>query len=180
MISSFNTRFLEDWSFTQVGGGEGTGDGEWLPVHQFPTTVHVELLHLKRIPDPFVGLHEWDVQWIGESQWTFKTSFKLSDGELAAPHIDLVFEGLDTFASIILNGTTILETANQFVEYRVDVKSSAKSENELVVNFDSAFMRGRDLEKEHGKLALWNGDSSRLHVRKAQYNYGWDWGMSLL
>lgn len=29
--------------------------------------------------------------------------------------------------------------------------------------------QGRELEKKHGKLGLWNGDSSRLHVRKAQY-----------
>lgn len=48
-------RLLQDWKFTQVGGGEGTKDGEWLQVSQFPTTVHVELLNLKRIPDP-VGL----------------------------------------------------------------------------------------------------------------------------
>jgi hypothetical protein len=48
-------KFLQDWSFTQAGGGEGTKEGEWLPVSQFPTTVHVELLKLRKIPDP-VGL----------------------------------------------------------------------------------------------------------------------------
>ena len=48
-------RPLTDWSFTQVGGGEGTKDGEWLQCSQFPTTVHVELLKLKRIPDPVSG-----------------------------------------------------------------------------------------------------------------------------
>ena len=47
-----NIRALQDWAFTQVAGGEGTKEGEWLPVSQFPTTVHVELLKLKRIPDP--------------------------------------------------------------------------------------------------------------------------------
>jgi hypothetical protein len=52
----------EDWSFTQIGGGDGTQDGEWLPVTNFPTSVHVELLKLKRIADPFVGLNEWEVQ----------------------------------------------------------------------------------------------------------------------
>lgn len=46
------SRSLEKWSFTQVGGGEGTEDGEWLEVSSFPTTVHVELLKLGRIPDP--------------------------------------------------------------------------------------------------------------------------------
>ena len=40
------------WSFTEIGGGEGTKDGEWLSIEQVPTTVHVELLKAKRIPDP--------------------------------------------------------------------------------------------------------------------------------
>jgi len=71
----------EGWSFTEIGGGEGTKDGEWLSIERVPTTVHVELLKAERIPDPvsrfflstnlplteprptkFVGLHEWDVQ----------------------------------------------------------------------------------------------------------------------
>ena len=42
----------EGWSFTEIGGGEGTKDGEWLSIEQVPTTVHVELLKAKRIPDP--------------------------------------------------------------------------------------------------------------------------------
>lgn len=46
-------RQLHDgWTFTQLGGGEGTKDGEWLAVQSFPTTVHVELLAHQRIPDP--------------------------------------------------------------------------------------------------------------------------------
>jgi len=51
-MSRLTSRSLTEWSFTQVGGGEGTKDGEWLGVSSFPTTVHVELLKLKKIPDP--------------------------------------------------------------------------------------------------------------------------------
>jgi beta-mannosidase len=51
-MSMKQLRHLKDWSFTQVGGGEGTKDGEWIHVSEFPTTVHVELLKLERIPDP--------------------------------------------------------------------------------------------------------------------------------
>jgi beta-mannosidase len=43
---------IEGWSFTEIGGGQGTGDGEWLKVERVPTTVHVELLGAGRIPDP--------------------------------------------------------------------------------------------------------------------------------
>ena len=43
---------IEGWSFTEIGGGQGTKDGEWLDVERVPTTVHVELLKADRIPDP--------------------------------------------------------------------------------------------------------------------------------
>ncbi|KIY73725.1 glycoside hydrolase family 2 protein [Cylindrobasidium torrendii FP15055 ss-10] len=174
-------RFLNDWAFTQIGGGQATVDGEWIQVSSFPTTVHVELLKQGKIPDPFVGLNEWDVQWVGESSWSFKTEFDVSDSELQPENIDLVFEGLDTFASVKLNGKEILSAHNQFLSYAYSVKSLLKSgKNVLVIDFESAFLKGRDIEKQHEKLNLWNGDSSRLHVRKAQYNYGWDWGPVLM
>ena len=44
------------WSYSLANAnGTDTGDvkvGEWTPVKSFPTTVHVELLGYKRIPDP--------------------------------------------------------------------------------------------------------------------------------
>ena len=60
--SNIRRELHDGWSFTQIGGGEGTKDGEWLETASFPTSVHVELLRLKRIPDPFLGLNEWEVQ----------------------------------------------------------------------------------------------------------------------
>ncbi|TCD70426.1 hypothetical protein EIP91_003507 [Steccherinum ochraceum] len=178
------SRALNDgWHFARIGGGDKdvVKDGEWLETTEFPTTVHVELLKAKKIPDPFVGLHEWDVQWIGEAEWAFKTEITVTDEELAAPAADLVFDGLDTFATVLLNGTEILKTENQFISHRVPVQGQLKAgKNELLINFASAFRTGREVEKQHEKLHLWNGDSSRLHVRKAQYNYGWDWGPVLM
>jgi beta-mannosidase len=49
---SITRSLTQDWFFTQVGGGRGTKNGEWLAVSQFPTTVHVKLLKAERIPDP--------------------------------------------------------------------------------------------------------------------------------
>ncbi|KAH9483065.1 Beta-mannosidase B [Psilocybe cubensis] len=182
MTASSKSRPISDWLFTQVQQGATERKvKEWLQVSSFPTTVHVELIKQKLIPDPFIGLHEWDVQWVGEAEWAFKTDLHVTDGELASPNVDLLFEGLDTFATVKLNDEVILESSNQFISYRVPVKSKLKpGSNELIISFESAFRKGRAIEEEHGKLALWNGDSSRLHVRKAQYNYGWDWGPVLM
>jgi hypothetical protein len=46
----------KNWSFSEIGEGEGTEDGEWLQIESIPTTVHVELLKAKRIPDPVHNL----------------------------------------------------------------------------------------------------------------------------
>ncbi|KAF8138531.1 glycoside hydrolase family 2 protein, partial [Boletus edulis] len=162
------------WQFSQVGGGQGTNDGEWILVSEFPTTVHVELLRAKRIPDPVRS-------WIGEADWAFKNTFTVTEKDLIVANADLIFDGLDTFASVTLNGQHILNTENQFITYRAPVKPLLRvGANDLFITFDSAFKKGRALEKENGKSHLWNGDSSRLHVRKAQYNYGWDWGPVLM
>ncbi|KAF8528704.1 glycoside hydrolase family 2 protein [Gautieria morchelliformis] len=175
---STTTVLNQNWEFAQLSEQKPV---DWLPVTQFPTTVHVELLKAGKIPDPFVGQNEWQVQWVGESNWAFRTSFRLRRSDFAASNADLVFDGLDTFAVVQLNGQKILESNNMFVPYRVAVRDHLKEgTNTLLLMFQSTYLKGKDLEKQHGKLALWNGDSSRLHVRKAQYNYGWDWGPVLM
>lgn len=56
----------------------------------------------------------------------------------------------------------------------VNVTEHLKPSNVLVIVFASAFLQGKRLEEQHlgrGKhSALWNGDPSRLFVRKAGYN----------
>jgi beta-mannosidase len=39
---------------------------------------------------------------IGESSWAFKNIFDVTAEDIAAPNVDLVFEGVDTFAVITL------------------------------------------------------------------------------
>jgi beta-mannosidase len=65
-----------------------------------------------------------------------------------------VFEGLDTFATVRLNGgKPILEADNMFVEYRVNItKQLVEGENELSILFDSAWLRGKELE---GTFTIW-------------------------
>lgn len=70
-------RLLKDWSFTQVGGGEGTLDGEWLQTSDFPTTVHVELLKLKKIPDPVESVRD---RMIGVSDGPLNSSLVCMSG----------------------------------------------------------------------------------------------------
>ena len=150
----------------------------WMPA-AVPGGAHTALLAAGRIPDPFFGLNESAVQWVGERCWAWRLRFDVSAP--LHPHEDLVFEGLDTWCSVWLNGAPLLETDNMFVPQRVDVRSRLREgTNELLLRFDAPLARARGQEARFGRGALWNGDSARLHARKAQYHFGWDWGPVLL
>lgn len=152
----------------------------WLPA-QVPGCVHLDLLRAEQIPDPFFGMNEADVAWVGEMDWLYTCTFHMSAEQLSAPHLDLCFDGLDTFAEVYLNGTHILSSQNMFLPQRVAVKMHLREgENRLVVLFESALRHGKAIEAQHVRRAVWNGDPSRVYVRKAQYHYGWDWGPTLL
>lgn len=158
----------KNWEFKQAD----KQDAKFLPVSQFPTNVHLDLMHHGLIPDPYIGKNELAVQWVGEAQWTYKTKFNV-DAVPAGAKAVLAFDGLDTYATVVLNGTTILETENMFLPERVDVTSVLKEENELVITFDSAYLRGWKLVEKYPehKWGCWNGDNARLAVRKAQYHF---------
>lgn len=160
----------KNWQFKQAD----KDDSSYLPVAQFPTNVHLDLLAHGLIPDPFIGKNELDVQWVGEEAWTYKTSFRAPAVPSGAKAV-LAFDGLDTFATVLLNGEKILECDNMFTPERVDITPVAKAEgdNELVITFDSAYLRGWKLVEQYPdhKYLLANGDASRLPVRKAQYHW---------
>lgn len=163
----------EGWHFKE----SEKPDAAYLPVGQFPTNVHLDLLHHGLIPDPYMGKNELQVQWVGEKVWVYRVAFATPKKAAAAVKAVLAFDGLDTFATVVLNGKTILETDNMFIPERVDVtdvlEKEEGKENELVITFDSAYLRGWKLVEEHPdhKWGCWNGDSSRLAVRKTQYHW---------
>lgn len=161
----------EGWKFKQANADE-----EFLPVHEFPTTIHLDLLSHKKIPDPTKDLNSDEIQWIGEREWLYQTVFDVA-GNATSGKTVLVFEGLDTHASITLNGELLRKTDNMFLEYRIDVTDKLKpSANTLEILFESTFLVGKALEKQQGfKNLFWNGDSSRMNVRKVPCHYGWDW-----
>ncbi|GAB1218543.1 hypothetical protein ATERTT37_007802 [Aspergillus terreus] len=168
------------WVMKEHGGSTISS---WLPVKKVPSQVHIDLLANKKIPDPFVDANELEVQWIAEKDWVYRTNFStaLSSEKVTT---DLVFRGLDTFATVILNGTTILESENMHTSYRVDVSKFLHSdqENELQIIFHSALLRGRELIQQHPEhtFHVRQTEASRIPVRKAQYNWGWDWGPILM
>ncbi len=162
----------KNWVFKQ---GD-KGDAKFLPVAQFPTNVHLDLIANNIIADPFVGKNENDVQWIGEVPWVYKTSFSAPalKAEGSVKKAVLAFDGLDTYATVLFNGKEILKTESMFIPERVDVTDLLKeADNELEITFESAYLKGLKIVEKYPdhQWGCWNGDSSRLAVRKAQYHY---------
>jgi beta-mannosidase len=176
---------LTDGWHLRLGADDAPPDDEgWVPA-RVPGTAHLDLLAAGRIPDPFVGFNEHAVAWLGEQDVRYRCAFTLPPGWLApGERLVLRCDGLDTFAAISLNGTPIGQNNNMFVplEISIDIDGGLlrPGENELVMAFSCAAREARAREAAHGRMRVWNGDPSRVYVRKAQYHWGWDWGPTLL
>ncbi len=161
------------WQFRQCGAAE------WLPA-TVPGGVHTDLLALGRIPDPFVGDNERRVQWVAESDWEYCREFEVTPGLLQQPAIWLVCDGLDTLATVTLNGHELGRTDNMFRQYRWDVKPWLKAEaNELRIAFASSVKYAAEQGEVRQLLGVSQAIPGGPHVRKAPCQFGWDWGPQL-
>jgi len=159
----------DNWEFKKVR------DTLW-NLATVPGNIHSDLLENKLIEHPFIGNNEEKLQWISKTDWDYKTTFLVDRKTLQKRHIELSFEGLDTYASVFLNDSLILKTNNAFREFQVEVKSILKAENELRIVFENTSI-SEDKEKNSLKYTLPEGN--RIFTRKAQFQYGWDWGPKL-
>jgi beta-mannosidase len=142
-----------------------------------PGEVYADLLAGGLIPDPFDGDNEDRLHWIGSTDWSYETSFTFADA--GERRHDLVFAGLDTLATVVLNGVEIGRTANQHRSYRFDVTDALRDgENALQVRFEGPVTGAQRLSAELG-------DRPRAYahpfnaIRKMAAGYGWDWGPDL-
>lgn len=157
------------WEFKNVK------ESVWRPA-VVPGCVHTDLLAAGLIPDPFDGMNELKVQWVDKEDWEYRRTFEASPALLARERVELVAEGLDTYARLILNGRAVGETDNQFRLWRFDVKPLlVAGRNELRVVFDSPVRRENELKARLPHRL----PGEAPHSRKSPYHFGWDWGPRL-
>ncbi len=173
------------WQFRAVANADQVDVKEWHPA-QVPGVVQTDLLDNKLIPDPFDRDNEFRLQWIGLADWEYQTTFQVDPAALAHDHVDLVFDGLDTFADVYLNEQPVLHADNMFRTWRIPAKSTLKpGSNTLRIVFHSAIEKMIPYVKSlpyilpsvttniHGNE---ENIATAPYTRKAPYNYGWDWG----
>lgn len=142
-----------------------------------PGCVHLDLLAAERIADPFDGDNEAAQQWIGSTVWRYETTFDWQDD--GSDRHDLVAQGLDTVATIELNGSPVARTENQHRSYRFDIASLLLvGENRLTITFAAPVDEAEARSEAHGPRPHVNHHPYNA-LRKAASNFGWDWGVDV-
>jgi beta-mannosidase len=163
-----------DWTLSEMGGELGP-----LPA-TVPGTVHTDLMAAGKIPDPFLETNEKDVLWVLEKDWSWKRGFDVPVEVLERERVELVFEGIDTAATVFLNGGRVAESDNMYVPLRLDVKRLLRAgANELEVRIESPTRVRRERTERCGLQLPECFDKASAYLRKAPYSYSWDWGPEL-
>ena len=137
-----------------------------------PSVVQQNLYDAGLIPHPYLGTLENDLLWISDHPWTYSLDFNVDANLLNKDVVELVFEGIDTYAEVRLNGEKLFDADNQFRIWKKDVKPLLKPKNN---HLEVSFARYDSLQ-----LALYDQHQPRLPEkyavsRKAPYQHGWDW-----
>ncbi len=143
-----------------------------------PGTVHTDLLAAGLIPHPYHDRNELELDWIGRVPWVYERELhnEVVDGE----QVVLAFEGLDTVATVSVNGVAVAKTENMHRRYEVPVTSALRDGRNLIsVRFDSAWAFGEAERERVGRLPA-QYPAPFNHLRKMACNFGWDWGPTLV
>jgi beta-mannosidase len=155
------------------------GDTAWLTA-SVPGSVHTDLMANGVIEDPFYRQNFKKSQWIEDHGWEYETWFDLDEDQLVNDNIELVFEGLDTYADVWLNKTRILRSDNMFHSWIREVKGClVPGRNCLQVTFSACVRKAEEDFLSFPFEYPANNDTGEKkvspHIRKSPYTFGWDW-----
>ena len=132
-----------------------------------PGCVHTDLAAANIIGDLFWRDENNKYGWIEDRDWEYVAFFNAEIENAKA----IVFEGLDTYAEIYLNGKLLGKTENMFIPHRFDINGAIREkDNELKVIFRSPV---KAVEGRPARKAAFTAE--RLYSRRVQCTYGWDW-----
>jgi beta-mannosidase len=171
--SSISQVLTAQWKFKQVG------KEQWFKA-TVPGTVHTDLMANHIIDDPFYRDNEKKIQWISKEDWEYESSFNIDAKTLSKKTVELVFDGLDTYADVYINNHLVLQADNMFRTWHVNAKPFLQPKNnQLRLVFHSAESKADSLAKAALPLVR-PCENNRHYVRKAQYNFWWDWAPTMI
>ncbi|MBN1584179.1 MAG: hypothetical protein JXA89_25950 [Anaerolineae bacterium] len=139
----------------------------WLPT-TIPAQVHDALYAHGLIPDPHVGRNAAKSAWVGEKGWAYACTFTTPTGD--GP-VFLRFDGLDTLATLYINGEHVARFNNMHRHYAVEVRRflhSSGGQNTLLLIFDSPLNSVAEAVERFGHQ---EGVPSHHYLRKCRSDF---------
>ena len=169
-----------EWSFAYSEGPElrrftSVSDLDAAGCALLPCTVpgnfELDLHRNGVIPEPFFGMNIAGLtRWERSHVWYARP---FTAREMPGLDAELVFEGLDCFADVFLNGALAGRADNMLIEHVFPVNGLLKGNNELLVHIRPAVEEAKKFSYPPSVGAL-GGFLESLYVRKAPHMYGWD------
>jgi len=150
-----------------------TGKKHQIPA-AVPGNVESDLLRAGLVADLYPADHPTAMyDWELVDDWTYRTHFPAPTLD-AGNVVELVFEGIDTVAEVLLNGKTLFRSADMFIPHTADVTSRLKPEdNILEVRIFSAELQARRFEYDATTMTMARHEGC-ARLRKARHMWGWD------
>lgn len=141
-----------------------------------PGDAHTALLDARLIPDPSEADNEHALSWIGRCDWEYARTLTRVGTE--ADRAELVFHGVDTVATLFVDGEALASSRNMHRTWRVDLPSARDSDVHLTLRLESPVIAA---ERERDRLGGLPSAFSPLvpFLRKKACDFGWDWGPAL-
>ncbi|WP_410843092.1 beta-mannosidase [Paraburkholderia sp.] len=184
--TSLETHSLERWEIascepsTEIPPSIPVNLRDWIAAAA-PGDTYLALHAADRLPHPFERENELACAWVADREWWWRTSFDAVPAQ-QGERVELVFDGLDTYASVWLNGEFLGNSRNMFVAARFDVGPLLHDDvpNQVLVCFTPPAIAAAGKEMATWDLLADPIKTSKRHFhRKAQFGWGWDWGPSL-
>ena len=155
------------------------GEESWME-GSVPGSVYGDLLKACAMEDPFWKDNENEAVRLMEEDYEYVTEFDCDREILKSDRVVLRFDGIDTVADIYVNGILLGDACNMHRIWEFEIKDCVRpSGNELRVVLHSP---NRYIREAFEKCrTLGNDDTLEgfVHLRKAHYMFGWDWGAHL-
>lgn len=145
-----------------------------------PGSVYGDLLNAGLMEDPYWKDNEDEALKLMDFDYEYTTLFECDNSVLDSEKVVLHFDGIDTLADVYLNGVFLGYVNNMHREWEYSVKDILKGkDNELKVHFYSPTKYIEEQFKLRPTLGTEDAMNGFVHIRKAHYMFGWDWGAHL-
>ncbi|KRX97584.1 Beta-mannosidase [Trichinella pseudospiralis] len=148
-----------------------------------PGNIYTDLFNAGYIDDPYLYNHDVSQRWVAYQNWIYEVNVTLP---LVENMVCLVFYGLDTFATVVMNGIPLGHADNMHLAYPFCVHNLNDKQFHLSVAFISPVIKASELaatfKRNFGYSVppdcpqlLQNGECHANFVRKMSVSFSWDW-----